>query len=155
MSEWKRSTREIAWEQLPPDAKAEIQKHIELYNVGDILSDALMYIQTDAEKAKKGLFGSAESVRQCAVITPRWLLWTVSGTKTTKPASMSALLSDVVIQDYAETQFAKMVPDSGIQVSGKFTDVSENASAFIGLEENAAGTKFRDLMIQAVQDVKK
>lgn len=155
MSEWKRSTREISLEQLPSDTKAEIHKHLELYNLSDILSDALMCIQTDSERAKKGLFGSAESVRQCAVITPRWLVWTVREMKNQKTAAMSALLSDIVVQDYAETQFARMVPDSGIQVSGRFTDVSENASAFIGLEENAAGKRFKDLVISAVQDAKK
>lgn len=155
MSEWKRSTREVSLNLLPSDAKAAIEKHIELYNLGDILSDALMCIQTDSEKAKKGLFGSAESVRQCVVLTPRWLVWTVRETNQTEPATMSALLADVVVQDYAETPFAKMVPDSGLQVSGKFTDVSENASAFLALEENVPGRKFKDLVIQAVQDVKK
>lgn len=155
MSDWKRTTREVTFEQLPADIKAEIQKHIELYNLGDILSDAKMWIQTDSEKPKMGLFGSAESVRQCAVVTPRWLVWVVSGTKTPEPASLSALLTDIVIQDYADTQFAKMVPDSGIQVNGKFTDVSESASAFIGLEENASGKKFKETVIAAVQEAKK
>jgi hypothetical protein len=48
-----------------------------------------------------------------------------------------------------------MVPDSGIQVNGKFTDFSENASAFLGLEENAAGNKFKDVVIRAMQDATK
>ncbi len=154
MSDWKRSTRQVAFEQLPTDMQAEIQKHIELCNFGDILSEALMWIQTDSEKAKKGLFGSAEHVHTGAVVTSRWLVWVVSGTKT-PAAALSALLADVVIQDYADTQFAKMIPDSGIQVSGKFTDVSENASAFIGLENNVAGNKFKEAVIRAVQDAKK
>lgn len=153
MSDWKRSTRELTFEQLPSEMNVEIQKHIERYNLGDILSDALMCIQTDSEKIKKGFFGSAQSVRQCAIVTSRWLVWAVSDAKS--PAALSALLCDVVIQDYADTPFVKLVPDSGIQVNGRFTDVSENASAFIGLEENAAGKKFKDLVIGAVQDAKK
>jgi hypothetical protein len=48
-----------------------------------------------------------------------------------------------------------MVPDSGIQVSGKFTDVSENSTAFIGLENKAAGQKFKELVVSAVQNAKK
>jgi hypothetical protein len=48
-----------------------------------------------------------------------------------------------------------MVPDSGIEVSGKFTDAAENASAFLGLEDNVAGKKFKDTMISAIQDAKK
>ena len=153
MSDWKRSTRELTFEQLPSDMRAEIQKHIELYNLGGILSDAVMCIQTNSEKIKRGLFGSAQSVHQCAIVTPRWLVWTVSDEKSS--AVLSALLKDVVIQDYADTPFVKMVPDSGVQVNGRFTDASENASYFLGLEENAAGMKFKDVVIRAVQDAKK
>jgi hypothetical protein len=134
--------------------RAEIQKHMDRYNLGDIMLDALMIVQTDSERAKKGLFGSAEVNSTAAILTPNWLVWVVSGTKVTA-AALSAHLRDVVIEDYARTQFAKMIPDSGIQVSGRFTDVSENASAFIGLEENEAGNKFKELVILTVQQSKK
>ena len=154
MSDWKRSTREMPFENLPSEMKVEIQKHIESYNLGDIFSDTLMCIQTDSEKVKKGLFGAAEIVRMAAVLTPRWLVWMTNGTKTSTVV-LSALLTDVVIQDYADTQFAKLVPDSGIEVNGKFTAATENTSAFIGLQENAAGKKFRETAIQAVQNAKK
>jgi hypothetical protein len=154
MSDWKRTTGEIALEGLPADIKTEIEKHIDRYNLGDILSDTMMCIETDSEKAKKGLFGPAETVRMSAIVTSRWLLWVVSGAKT--PATVSsALLTDIVVQDYASTQFAKMIPDSGVKVTGKFTDVRENSSAFLGLEDNAVGKKFKETMIIAVQHAKK
>jgi hypothetical protein len=122
--------------------------------LGDILSDVIICTQSDAEKPKKGLFGSAETSQVVAFLTPHWLLWVVSGNKT--PATVtSALLNDIVIQDYASTSFMKMVPDSGMQVNGIFTDVTENSSAFIGLENNAAGQKFKELAIGAVQNAKK
>lgn len=154
MSDWKRLTKEVQLDGLMPEMVAEIRKHIELYNLGPILADALMCVQTDSEKIKKGLFGSADVVHQGIVVTPRWIIWAVSGTKT-GTAVLSAQLRDVVVKDYAQTPFAKMVPDSGIEVSGHFTDASENASAFIGLEENAVGKKFKEMVIQAVQDAKK
>ena len=88
------------------------------------------------------------------VITPRWLVWAVD-TPNAKPAVLSAQLIHATVQDYAQTPFAKMVPDSGIEVSGMFTDASESASAFIGLEENAAGQKFRDVVIKAAAAAKK
>lgn len=154
MSEWKRTTKEVPFESLPPEMVAAINKHIEQYNLGSILSDALICIQTDSERIKKGLFGAAETVRVGAIVTPRWLIWAVDGTKT-QSSVLSAQLIHVTIQDYAQTPFAKMVPDSGIEVSGMFTDASENASAFIGLEENAAGEKFKGVLIQAAADAKK
>lgn len=154
MSDWKRSTKEIPFESLPPQMVAAINQHIEQYNLGAILADTLMCIQTDSEKVKKGLFGKAEVVQVGAVVTPRWLVWVIHGTKT-QAAVLSAQLINITVQDYAQTPFAKMIPDSGIEVSGMFTDASESVSAFIGLEENAAGDKFREAMIKAAQAAKK
>ena len=153
MSDWKRATKEVQFEGLMPEMVDEIKKHIELYNLGPILSDALICVQTDSKKTKKGLFGSAETVHQGVILTPRWIIWAVGGTKA-KMGVLSAQLKDVVIVDYAQTQFAKMVPDTGIEVSGKFTDMSENGSAFIGLDESAVGKKFKETVIHAVQDAK-
>ena len=154
MSDWKRLTKELSFADLRPEMISAINKHLELYNLGPILSDALMCVQTDSEKIKKGLFGGAEPVYVGAVLTPRWLLWAVSGPKT-QTAVLSAQLKDVVVQDYAQTHFAKLVPDSGIEVSGRFTDVTENTSAFIGLDESAAGRKFKETAMKAAQDARK
>ena len=154
MSEWKRGTKEVSLESLPPEMADAIHQHIERYNLGPILSDALMCIQTDSEKTKKGLLGGAETVQTVAVIAPRWLVWSVD-TPEGKSAVLSAQLIHATVQDYAQTPFAKMAPDSGIQVNGMFTDAAESASAFIGLEENVAGQKFRDVVIKAAAAAKK
>jgi len=154
MSDWKRNTKEIPFQNLPTEMVSAVNEHIEQYNLGSILSDALMCVQTDSEKVKRGLFGGAEMVRMGAIITPRWLVWAVNGT-TTQTAVLSAQLINITVQDYAQTPFAKMIPDSGIQVSGMFTDASESASAFIGLDESQAGRKFREVVIKAAQDAKK
>ena len=154
MSEWKRKTKEVSLDNLSSEIRDAIQEHLEQYNLGPILSDALMCVQTDSEKTKKGLLGGAESVQMTAIVTPRWLVWAVDTPKA-KPAVLSAQLIHATVQDYAQTPFAKMVPDSGIEVSGMFTDASESASAFIGLEENTAGQKFRDAVIKAAAAAKK
>lgn len=154
MSDWKRMTKEVPFEALSPEMVVAIRRHIEQYNLGSILSDAWMCVQTDSEKAKKGLFGKVEMVQTAAIVTPRWLIWAINGTKT-ETAVLSAQLINVTVQDYAQTQFAKMIPDSGIEVSGKFTDTSENASAFIGLDEGLAGKKFREVIVKAAADAKK
>lgn len=154
MSEWKRSTKEVPFEGLMPEMVAEIKKHVDLYNLGPILSDALVCIQSDSEKIKKGLFGSAEVVQQGVILTSRWLVLAVKRTKG-NVGVLSAQLRDVVVLDYAQTPYAKMLPDTGIQVDGKFTDAAENVSVFIGLDESAVGKKFKETVIQAVQDAKK
>ena len=154
MSDWKRQTREVTMETLPAEVASAIQKYTERHNLGPILSDALMCVQTDSEKIRKGLFGRAEIVQMTAIVTPRWLVWSVIQPRQA-PTVLSAQLIHVTVQDYAQTPFVKMVPDSGVQVSGMFTDASESASAFIGLEENAAGQKFRQILIEATAGAKK
>lgn len=154
MSDWKRTTKEVPFEGLRPEMVVAIKNHLEQYNLGAVLSDALMCVQTDSEKVKKGLFGGAETVYTGVVITPHWLMWAISGTKV-QTAVLSTQLRDVVVQDYAQTQFAKMIPDVGIQVSGRFTGASENVAAFIGLDDSAAGRKFKEIVIQALQNAKK
>jgi hypothetical protein len=154
MSDWKRRTREIPFESLPLEMVAAINQHIEGHNLGPILSDSLICVETDSEKVKKGLFGKAEIVQVGAIVTPRWLLWAIHGTNM-QIAVRSAQLINIIVQDYAQTSFAKMIPDSGIEVSGLFTGASESVSAFIGLEENAAGNQFKEIIIKAAQDAKK
>ena len=154
MSDWKRKTQEVPFESLLPEMIAAINKHIEQYNLGPILSDTIMCIQTDSIKEKKGLFSSEETVHTCAAITPRWLVWATSGTNT-ETTVLSAQLIDVVVQDYSQSEFAKMIPDSGLNVSGKLTDISESSTAFIGLDESNVADKFKETVIKAVQDSKK
>ena len=154
MSDWKRQTKEVTFESLPSEVAGAIRGHIDRYNLGPILSDALICIQTDSEKVKKGLFGKAETVQMAAIVTPRWLVWSVNQPNTS-PTVMSTQLIHVTVQDYAQTPFVKMVPDSGVEVSGMFTDAGESASAFIGLEDNAAGHKFREILLQAAVEAKK
>lgn len=113
-----------------------------------------MCIQTDSEKATKGLLGKTETIQTTALVTPRWLVWATNSTNT-KPTVLSVRLINLTVRDYAQTPFAKMVPDSGIEVSGLFTDTRESASAFIGLEEGGAGQRFREAVIKAVQDAQK
>ncbi len=154
MPDWKRITKKVPFEALSPEMAAAIRQHIEQYNLGSILSEALLCVQTDSEKAKKGPFGKAETVQTAAIVTPRWLVWATNSTKT-KPTVLAARLINITVQDYAQTPFAKMVPDSGIEVNGLATDTRESGSAFIGLQEDGAGQRFREIVIKAVQDANK
>jgi hypothetical protein len=154
VSDWKRITTDVPLEDLPPEMIFAINQHIEQHNLGPILSDRLMCIRTDSEKIKKSLFGGAEVVKVGAIVTPRWLIWAIQGTKT-RTAILSAQLINITIQDYAKTLFTRMIPDSGIEVSGLFTDAGESSSAFIGLGEGTAANEFKEIVLKAAQDAKK
>lgn len=141
MSDWKRTTQEVSLEDIPTEMMTAIQRHIEQYNLGPILSESLMCVQTDSEKIKKEIFGKARTVKMTAIVTPRWLLWSID--QLIKNTSvLSAQLIHVTVQDYAQTPFARRIPDSGVEVSGMFTDAGEAASALIGLDEGVASRSF-------------
>lgn len=154
MSDWKRLTKEIPFENLPPQMVSAAHKHIEGYNLDPILADALMCIQTDSERVKKGLFGKPEAVQVGTIVTPRWLIWAVQGANA-QTAVLSAQLSRIAVQDYIQTPLAKMIPDTGMEVHGLFTGAGESASAFIGLADNVAGSKFKGILMNAAQNAKK
>lgn len=161
MSDWNRSSKECTLENLKAENRSGIQKHIESYNLGPILDDRLMCIETSSEKKKKGLFGGGGDSRVVAsiVLTPRWLIWAVTGDKS-GTGMLSAQLRDAVITDYAESSFNKMVPDNGIQVTAIFTGTfagspTEKGTMFIPLGDEAVGQRFKQAVIQAAQEAKK
>jgi hypothetical protein len=154
MSDWERSTKEIPLESLPEVVKSAIHRHIEEHNLGSILDETLMCIQTDSVQVKKSLFSKRRTVQVSAALTPRWLVWAIRENMT-QPVVLSAQLLDLIVQDYAQTSFAKMIPDSGLEVSGRFTDSGESVSAFIGLDDGIAANKFKEIVIKTVQETKK
>ena len=155
MGDWKRSSRECTPEALPREMLLAMRKHIEQYDLGSILTDVSACVETTSKKSKSGPFGKGEeNVVTVVIVTRGWLVWAIRG-DSPEVAVMSARLTDIVVQDYAATEFAKMVPDAGIEVSGSFTDAAERGSAFIGLGDEPAAQELRSVLIQAVQDPKK
>ena len=150
MGDYKRTTRECTLDTMRPELGAALSAHVEKYNLGDVLSQVAVCVETTSEKIKKGLFGGGETIYTAAVLTKDWLVWANCGTKVT-PHAMSARLGQITVQDYATSSFAKLIPDTGVNVNGLTTDSSEAGTTFIGLEENAAGRKFREALIAAAQ----
>jgi len=158
MSEWNRTSRECTLESLPPKTLGAIQKHIDFYNFGPILNDFQMCIETSSTKKKKGLFGKNDknAVTVTVLLTRHWLIG-VTEEKTMEVRS--ARLQDLVVVDYKDTASYKLIPDSGVQITGPFTgwvgtDKTQYLSYFIGLGEEPVAAKFKKALIHSVQDVK-
>ncbi len=155
MSDWKRSTRDCSVDGLPPEMAAAVDKHIELNNLGAIQTQVSACVVTTSQKIKKNLFGPGDNTSVVgALVASGWLLWAARGEEP-EVAVMSARLADITVQDYAATPLARMMPDTGVEVTGSFTDDYESASAFIPLDDSPAGQNFKTALIKAVQDVKK
>ena len=159
MGEWNRSSQDCTLETFNPENRAAILKHVETNNLGSILEDELMCIETISEKKKKGLFsGGDHQVIVSVVLTARWLVWAIQGDKS-GIGVLSTQLCDAVVRDYAASEFFKLVPDTGIQVTAPFIGTfagspSEQGTLFIPLGEESIAHRFKDQLVQAAQKAK-
>lgn len=160
MSDWNRSSKEIFLSSINPEFMSAINQHLETYNLGRILEGALMCIETTSVKKKKGLFGGGgKTVIECAILTPSWLVLAVLQEKNPGVGVLSVPLKEAKVTDYADSPGYKLVPDSGIEVSGAFTGQvgmhgSQRITKFVGLGGEPAAGKFRAVLTQAMQAVR-
>ncbi len=159
MSDWNRSSRAIPYASIAPEYSQAIQKHVERYNLGPILTDVLDCIETRSDSKKK-MLGGSKSVNTCAILTGRWLVLVIQENANTISV-MSARCEDIVVSDYSTGPMAKLMPDHGVEIIGEFTGFTRNspseqrASLFVGLGSEPAAETFKQDLIHAVQDSKK
>lgn len=160
MQDWNRSTHESSLENFSSQVTTAIHQHLVEYQLGQILSNVLICLETKSEKVKKGLFGGTGMILTDLILTPAWLLWAMVEVGESIRV-ISARLADIVVVDYSKSSMAKLIPDTGIDVTGEFTGVTRwnpselRGSIFMGVENNSAGIKFLDMLIKSVEEAKK
>lgn len=156
MGDYNRSTKEIAFGEIPTNVIKSVQTYIEKHNLGDILANPIMCIVSTSEKIKKGLFGGGPGPKlliQTAILTNRWLI-IADNVDQNALYIKSMQLRDITVEDYEKSSFYKMIPDTGMNVNGRFTDASEVGSIFVPLGKDEAGDRFKVQFIEAVQKAK-
>lgn len=158
MGDYNRSTKEIAFGDIPANVIQSINTYVEKHNLGDILANPLMCIVSTSEKIKKGLFGGGgpgpKLLIQTAILNNRWLILADNVDQNTLYIK-SMQLRDITVEDYEKSSFYKMIPDTGMNVNGQFTDASELGSIFVPLGKDEAGNQFKVKLMEAVQSAKK
>ena len=151
MNAYTRSTRECTFADLRPELVTAIRKHIEKYKLEDIESTLLICCETTSTTRKTGLFtNDSETISTGMIVTPQLLIWT-NEKKKDRPIVRSALLRKIDVQDFENTALYQVNPDSGMNVTGRYTDVTKQGQAFIGLGTDPAGEKFRQVLQHAIQ----
>ena len=151
MNTYSRSTRECTFADLNPELVTSIRKHIEKYKLGDLESSFLICCETTSTTQKTGLFANDfETNITGMIVTAQLLIWT-NGKKRNRPAVRSALLRNIDVQDFENTAMYQVNPDSGMNITGRYTDVTKQGLAFIGLGTDSAGEKFRRVLQHAIQ----
>jgi len=150
MSDYVRTTRECSLDELSPELAKAIRAQVAAYQLDTNESAALICIESTATKKKKGLFGGGEIVHTGVLLTPKWLIW-AAGKNNEKPAVISARLRDIQAQDYEKSAMYNIMPDDGINITGRYTDVTQQGMSFIGLGPEPAGPKFRQALHEAIE----
>ena len=156
MSDYNRSTKEIAFGDITANVTKSIQTYIEKHNLGDILANPVMCIVSTSEKIKKGLFGGGAGPKlliQTVILTDRWLIL-ADNVDQNALYIKSMQLRDLTVEDYEKSSFYKMIPDTGVNISGLATDTPEKGTLFLPLGKDDAGEKFKVKLIEMVQKAK-
>ena len=156
MGDYNRSTTEINFANISPDILQAIHKYIELHNLGDILNGVTNCIVSISEKVKKGLFSGPgpKLLVETAILTNRWLIL-ADRVDQNAVFIRSIQLRDIVIEDYEKSLFYSKIPDTGLNITGRFTDASEQGLIFLPLGKDIAGDTFKEALIHAAQEAKK
>ncbi len=156
MGDYNRSTTEINFANISPDILQAVQKYIELHNLGDILNGVTHCIVSTSEKIKKGLFGGPgpKLLVETALLTNRWLIL-ADRVDQNAVFIKSMQLRDITVEDYEKSLFHSKIPDTGLNITGRFTDASEQGMIFLPLGKDIAGDTFKEAIIRAVQEAKK
>lgn len=151
MNAYTRTTRECMFKDMSPELRAAIQKHVEKYQLGVDESSLLICCETISTGQKAGFFTSGNDRTLTGMfVTPQLLLWTSGNGKRT-PSVASALLRNIDAHDFENTAMYKVKPDSGLNITGRYTDVNRQGQSFIGLGSDSAGEKFRQVLQHAIQ----
>ena len=150
MSENKRITRICTIDELNPILSSAIREHIKQYQLGDIESKILMCCETTSVQQKKGFFGGSENAMSTAIVTPQWLIWAESINNKIAQVN-SARLSHIDIHDYAGSAMGTISPDTGMNVTGRYTNAVKTGQAFIGIGKDENGIKFREILQEAMK----
>jgi hypothetical protein len=152
MSETKRLTRICSIDELNPVLSSAIRAHIKQYQLGDVESSILMCCETTSVQQKKGFFGGSENAVSAAIVTPQWLIWAESVSNKTAEVN-SALLSHIDIHDYARSAMGTISPDTGMNITGRYTNAVKTGAAFIGIGTDQNGIKFREVLHDVMKKV--
>ena len=154
MTENKRVTRECAMADLDKVLRDAIHAHLVEYQMSGIESSVQMCCESVSMQKKKSVFGGSEKAVQAALLTEDSLIWAekISGRSV---SAGSAKLSHIDMRDYESTAMFDVIADSGVNITGRYTDPSQTGQLFIALDAGPAGKKFRELLREAIKNSKK
>lgn len=134
--------------------KAAIRAHGAKYGLADLESDILMCCETISVRQKKGFFGGIKTTFSAVYVTPKWLVWADS-TNQNDAGVGTAQLKHIDVRDYRTTASYTIMPDQGLNITGRYTDKNKTGMTFIVLDAEADGQKFSHVLEEALSKAMK
>lgn len=154
MREYKRTTRECRFDDLPPQVVQAFRKHTEKNELENLEADILICCETASERLKQGFFGrllggSNYAQNTTILLTPERIIWCITDTKGVSSV-LSARFSEIEVRDFQ----SDLIEDSGLDISGFINDSAERGSVFIALGAEEAAEKLRRMAKDACRKAK-
>ena len=149
-----RRTRACTLDTLDEELKAAIRAHGTKFGLEDIESDILMCCETITVHPKKGFGGGIRTSLSAVYVTPKWLVWADSSGRSDGAAG-AVPLSQIDVFDDPSTDPYAIAPAQGLNVTGGYPDTNQREIAFIVLEAEAAGQRFRRVLDEAMRNIVK
>ena len=149
-----RLTRDCALTELDKSLSAAIQAHLSKFKLAVTPESVQMCCETESTQQKKSVFGGSEKAIQAVILTDERIIWgeRVHGKNN---SAGSAQLNQIEMRDYEHTAMFNIIPDSGVNITGQYSDSSQTGQLFIALDSGPAGAKFRELLREAIKNSKK
>lgn len=101
----------------------------------DIESNVLMACRTRSILQKNGAIRGKETSLFAVHVTPKWLVWAMLANGNTVNAG-SALLHQIEARNDETTAMFAILPNQGLNITGRYTDVNKTGMTFIRLEQS-------------------
>ena len=148
------STHACTIEELNATLKAALRAHGTRYDLRDIESGVLMCCETTSTHQKKGVFGGTETTISAVYVTPKWLVWANSaGGRAAEAGSVQLLQAEV--HNYETTAMFAVIPNQGLNITGRYTGGNKTGITFISLESKSDGQNFRCTLDEALNNAAK
>ncbi len=147
-SDYTRSTMECKFEEFNPKFLQYLKTYIEVHKLQENDLNALACFET--KNLKRGFLGKLKTSYTEICITKRFLFWAIIDEKKESGVAAAQWNEISEIKEWHDTDAGNYVEDFGVELFGFIYQWSKRSRWFIGIENNDAGSKCRELMIELI-----
>jgi hypothetical protein len=155
MADYKRTTRQCAFIDLPTDLVKAVRDHLKKYALNGEEQRIVACIEnTNLRLGDPGWFSrllsnnKKEFNHTTVILTPDWVIWGFTDTRKLAFA-LSGRLSQISVQNYEETSEYQKQEDCGLVMNGPANNGSKNGTYIVGLGPEPEAVEFKQNLIKA------